>query len=216
VLRRLTWLWLLVFLIPAPVDAQPTTGPIPNFVLDARGSLARFKPDEAVASLIQLGKETLPTRGLGVTLGGHVYVLHSRRITIGLGGEMILAGDSRTVETDDDAPTTTAPPTVTTRMSGFAPQISLNFGRDEGWSYISGGLGVARMTTGRDDVPVTGTAARTRMLNYGGGARWFNTPRLAFTFDIRWYAISPRVATATVPAYPRAKFMVLSGGVAFK
>ena len=32
------------------------------------------------------------------------------------------------------------------------------------------------------------------MLNYGGGARWFNSPHLAFTFDIRFYAISPRDA----------------------
>jgi hypothetical protein len=39
---------------------------------------------------------------------------------------------------------------------------------------------------------------------------------MAFTFDLRFYAISPREATATVPAYPRAKFMVISGRVAFK
>ena len=54
------------------------------------------------------------------------------------------------------------------------------------------------------------------MLNYGGGARFFNTPHLAFTFDIRFYAISPRESTPTMPGYPRAKFMVLSAGVAFK
>ena len=83
---------------------------------------------------------------------------------------------------------------MTTRLSGFAPQISFNFGRDEGWSYFSGGLGSARMTSERDDVPVTGTPSRTQMLNYGGGARFFNTPHLAFTFDIRFYAISPRDA----------------------
>ena len=214
VLRRLTWLWFCVLLFaPSSADAQPTVGPIPNFVVDARGSLARFKKDEAVASALQVGVETLPTRGLGVTLGGHWYVLHSRRITIGIGGEMILAGDSRSVEMED---ATVVAPTVTTRFSGFAPQISFNFGRDEGWSYISGGLGTARLTTERDDVATVDTAARTRMLNYGGGARWFNTPRLAFTFDVRFYAISPRAATATVPAYPRAKFTVLSGGVAFK
>ena len=65
-------------------------------------------------------------------------------------------------------------------------------------------------------MPVTGTAARTRTLNYGGGARWFNSPHLAFTFDVRFYAISPREATTTVPGYPRAKFMVLSAGVAFE
>jgi len=213
-LRRLTWLVWFVLLVPAsPADAQPTTGPIPAFVVDARGSLARFKQDQAVAGPLQVGAETLPTRGLGVTVGGPLYVLHSRRITIGVGGEVIRAGDSRTADSEDS---TTPAPTVSTRMGAFAPQISFNFGRDEGWSYISGGLGTARLTTERDDVPVAATPGRTRMLNYGGGARWFNTPHLAFTFDLRFYAISPRVATATVPAYPRAKFMVLSGGVAFK
>jgi hypothetical protein len=75
---------------------------------------------------------------------------------------------------------------------------------------------VARITSERDDAPLTATADRTRMLNYGGGARWFNSPRMAFTFDLRFYAVSPREATTTVPAYPRAKFMVLSAGVGFK
>ena len=213
-LKRTDWLWLLILLLPAAdVAAQPTTGPIPHFVVDARGSLARFKQDSGLATALQVDLENLPTMGLGVTLGGHLYVLRSRKITIGVGAEMLVARDSRSLDVDEGE---TPGPTVTTKMSGFAPQISFNFGRDEGWSYISGGLGSARMTSERDDQPMTGSASRTRMLNYGGGARWFNTPHVAFTFDLRFYAISPREATTTVPAYPRAKFMVISGGVAFK
>ena len=212
--RRARWLWLMALLFPAAdAAAQPTTGPIPRFAVDARGSLARFKQDTAVASALQVDSTNLPTFGLGVTVGGHDYVLRTRRITIGLGGEMVLARDSATAHVEDDA---TPGPTVTTRLSGFAPQISFNFGRDEGWSYFSGGLGSARMTSEREDMPVTDTASRTKMLNYGGGARFFNTPHLAFTFDIRFYSISPRDPTTTVPGYPRAKFMVLSAGVAFK
>jgi hypothetical protein len=213
-MKRAHAVWLLILLLPAAdVAAQPTTGPIPHFVVDARGSLARFKQDPGVATALGVELENLPTMGLGVTLGGHLYVLRSRRITIGVGAELIMARDSRGLGADEGE---TPHPTVTTRMTGFAPQISFNFGRDEGWSYISGGLGSARMTSERDDRPVTESAARTRMLHYGGGARWFNTPHLAFTFDLRFYAISPREVTTTVPAYPRAKFMVISGGVAFK
>ena len=212
--RRAQWLWLMASLIPAAdAAAQPTAGPIPRFAVDARGSLARFKQDTAVASALQVDSTNLPTFGLGVTVGGHVYVLRTRKITIGLGGEMVLARDSSTVRVEEGAE---EGPTITTKLSGFAPQISFNFGRDEGWSYFSGGLGAARMTTERSDITVAGTPARTRMLNYGGGARFFNTPHLAFTFDIRFYAISPRDGTTTVPGYPRAKFMVLSAGVAFK
>jgi hypothetical protein len=213
-LKRAHWLWLMMLLLPAAdVAGQPTTGPIPRFVLDARGSLARFKQDSALSTALQVDLENLPTMGLGVTLGGQLYVLRSRKITIGIGAEMLVARDSRSLDVDEGE---TPAPTVTTKTSGFAPQISLNFGRDEGWSYLSAGLGSARMTSERDDQTVTGSPSRTRMLNYGGGARWFNTPHLAFTFDLRFYAISPREATTTVPAYPRAKFMVISGGVAFK
>ena len=212
--RRARWLWLMALLFPAAdAAAQPTAGPIPRFVVDARGSLARFKQDAGVATALQVDSTSLPTFGLGVTVGGHVYVLRTRRITIGLGAEMVLARDSNTVDVEEGAP---EGPTITTRLSGFAPQISFNFGRDEGWSYFSGGVGTARMTSERDDMPVAGTPSRTQMLNYGGGARFFNTPHLAFTFDIRFYAISPRESTPTMPGYPRAKFMVLSAGVAFK
>ena len=212
-LKRAQLLGLMIVFLPvADVAAQPTTGPIPHFVVDARGSLARFKQDAGLATALQVDSENLPTMGLGVTLGGHLYVLRSRKITIGVGAELLMARDSHGLEADEGE---TPKPTVTTKMTGFAPQISFNFGRDEGWSYISAGLGSARMTSERDDQPITGPISRTRMLNYGGGARWFNTPHLAFTFDLRFYAISPREVTATVPAYPRAKFMVISGGVAF-
>lgn len=216
-MRRVIWLLALAPLLGAgEADAQPTTGPIPAFVVDARGSLARFKKDPGVADGLGVQLDNLPTRGLGLTAGAHWYALRLRKITFGIGGEMLLARDSATFENSDDSETNAVGPTVTTRLSAFAPQISFNFGRDEGWSYISGGLGSARITSERGDVPVAESAARTRMLNYGGGARWFNSPRMAFTFDVRFYAISPRPSTTTVRGYPRAKFMVLSGGVAFK
>jgi len=213
-LRRVIWLLVLAALAATrEAEAQPTAGPIPAFVVDARGSLARFKQDPGIADALDVELDNLPTRGLGLTAGAHWYALRLRKVTFGIGGEAVLARDSATFE---DTETGVTGPTVTTRLSAFAPQISLNFGRDEGWSYISVGLGSARITSERDDMPVADTAGRTRMLNYGGGARWFNWPRLAFTFDVRFYAISPRTSTATVPGYPRAKFMVLSGGVAFK
>ena len=213
------WLSPLVLLIALPpgAEAQPTAGPISRFVVDTRGSWARFKQDSAVSQGLQVDSTTLPTRGLGITAGAHVYPFRFRRITIGLGVEYARAGDSRTVKIiDEETDEETEGPTITTTFDSLAPQISFNFGRDEGWSYLSGGIGTARMTSERADVPVTATPERTQALNYGGGARWFNSPRVAFTFDVRFYAISPRDATATVPAYPRAKFMVLSAGLAFR
>lgn len=196
--------------------AQPVT-PIGKFVIDARGTLARFKEDIATADGIDVDAENLPTRGLGIAAGAHWYPFRRGKITFGLGGEILLARDSRTIETTSTTtPTVTEGPTVRTTLSAIAPQLSFNFGHGDGWSYISGGTGWARITSERKDAPFEETAARTRAINYGGGARWFTGPHLAFTFDLRFYAISPRPATATLPSYPRTKVMVISVGVSLK
>lgn len=211
--RRVLLLASLILLTgAATASAQRVREPIPPFALDLRGALARFKQDPVIAAALQVPATELPTRGLGITAGAHFYALRTRRITVGVGGEWIAARDSRTTR---GAGSTTAGPQVRTALTGLAPQLSLNFGRREGWSYLSAGLGSARLISETPDKPLSG-AARTRMLNYGGGARWFNTPHVAFTFDVRFYAISPREGTVAVPGSPRAKFMVLSAGVAFK
>jgi Outer membrane protein beta-barrel domain len=211
--------WLLLAMLSAVGDAaaQPL-GPIGKFVVDARGSFARFKEDVAVADGIDVDAENLPTRGLGIAAGAHWYPLRYSKITFGLGGEILLARDRRTVTTTSTTtpPTVTEGPTVTTRLSAIAPQLSFNFGHGQGWSYISGGIGWARITSEVESAPFNETAARTRAINYGGGARWFTGPHLAFTFDVRFYAISPRTATATLPSYPRTKVLVIGAGVSLK
>jgi hypothetical protein len=208
---------VLTLCLATDVHGQVTAGPISRYVVDARGSLARFKQDSAVSQGLGVDATALPTRGLGITAGAHVYPLRFRRITFGIGVEYARAGDSKTTTiTDTQTNEETEGPTITTRFTSFAPQLSFNFGRDEGWSYISGGIGRARITSENVAHPLSDTADSTQAINYGGGARWFNSPRMAFTFDIRWYAISPRDATTSVPSYPRAKFMVLSAGVAFR
>ena len=203
--------------LSADVHGQVTAGPISRFVVDARGSLARLKQDTGVSQGLGVDASTLPTRGLGITVGAHLYPLRSRWVTFGVGAEYARAGDSKTTTiTNTETGEETDGPTITTRFRSFAPQLSINFGRDEGWSYLSAGIGRARITSENEAQPLTDTPDSTQVINYGGGARWFNSPRMAFTFDIRWYAISPREATTTVPAYPRAKFMVLSAGLAFR
>jgi hypothetical protein len=217
--RTALWLCPIVLISGLATEAEPqvTAGPISRFVVDARGSLARFKQDSAISQGLGVDASTLPTRGLGITVGAHLYPLRSRWVTLGVGVEYARAGDGKTTTiTDRETGAETEGPTITTRFTSFAPQLSLNFGRDEGWSYLSAGIGRARITTENEAQPLTDTAESTQVINYGGGARWFNSPRVAFTFDIRWYAISPRDPTTTVPAYPRAKFMVLSAGVAFR
>lgn len=193
--------------------AQPRT-PIGPFVADVRGALARFKEDPTVAGSLGVQPDNLPTRGLGLAVGAHWYPLRGRRVTLGVGGEILLARDTRTA--DDEGAGAVTGPTVTTRLSAMSPQLSLNFGHGDGWSYISGGLGVARLTAERDDGPSTGGAARTRTLHYGGGARWFTGPRLAFTFDLRFYTVNARPAAGTIPEFPKTKTMVISAGISLR
>jgi hypothetical protein len=133
-----------------------------------------------------------------------------------IGRFVIDAHGTLTAEPDEDDETTVEGPTVTTRFSSISPQISLNFGKRDGWSYISGGLGRARLSAERDDEPFADSADATRTLHYGGGARWFTSPHLAFSFDLRFYTINASEASATRPAYPRTRMMVISAGISMR
>jgi hypothetical protein len=205
--------WLCVTSAPWSARAQ-TPQPLPRVVADARGTLARLKGDAPVGQALGVPPGDLPTRGLGLTAGVHWYPLRVRRITVGLGGDLLWARDTRTGEPSGTPPIEA--PTVTTRLSAISPALSLNFGSGRGWSYISGGLGWATLTSERADRPYADDAERARTTHYGGGARWFDRRHLAYTFDVRFYTIAEQPPVGTRPAYPRGRFMVLSAGVAFK
>jgi hypothetical protein len=187
--------------------------PIGPYVADARLAWARFKEDAAVASAIGVTPTNLPTRGLGLVVGAHWYPLRGSRLALGVGAEFFSARDSRTLEpTTEDGE---EGPTVETTMSALTPQVSLNFGKKDGWSYISGGLGTASFTAQRLDALV-GSGSRVSSFNYGGGARWFTNRHLAVSVDLRFYTVSEQSATTTRPAFPKTKTMVISGGIGFR
>ena len=209
------WLCLILLCFPAAAAAQPVE-PIGPFVVDARGTLARFKGETALGGDLGIDAASFPSRGLGLAAGAHWYPLRLGRVTLGLGGEVVLAGGSRAVDQTDATGTTLQGPTVTTRFSSASPHLSLNFGHNDGWSYLSGGIGLARLTSEREDRPFTEDAGRVRALHYGGGARWFNTPHVAFTFDLRFYTVNAQEPTAARPGYPRMRFMVISVGASIR
>ena len=211
-------------LLPAlPAHAQE---PVPNlpptieesigpFAIDARGVLVRFKQDAAIATPLGVSASDLPTRGLGLSVGAHVYPLRKRNFALGLGGELLLrARATRTVPPAvEDGP---EGPTVVTRMTAFSPQVSLNFGKRDGWSYISGGFGKASFIAELEEAPVGDADGSPSAINYGGGARWFVKKHVAFTFDVRFYSIGSQEATVTRPAYPAMRLMVLSAGISLR
>ena len=209
----------------AMAQEPPETLPIGPYVVDLRGSMPRLKADPVVAAAINLTPDNLPTRGRGYAVGAHWYPLRKGAVTLGLGGEWLVSQARRTLE-----PTTEGGeegPTAIRDLTVLAPQVSVNFGKRQGWSYISGGVGYATLTAEREadprpaDIILIGTPlveSRLRPLTivYGGGARWFLNRHIAVSMDLHFYRISPQAPGIVRPAMPGATLMVLSVGTAFK
>ena len=188
--------------------------PIGRFAADVRVAIPRYPDDDATASALVVTTDNIPSRGLGIAAGVNVYPFRLGKVSIGFGGEWLTSRGSKTLEpTTAGAPSS---PTVTTSFSVLSPQISLNFGGRDGWSYVSGGIGLASFTTEREDAPVADADGRTRSLNYGGGARWFAKEHLAFCFDLRFYKINPQDATTGRPAFGGRRMMAFSAGISLK
>lgn len=205
----------LVCLHPRTASAQdPQREPIGRFAADVRLAVPNFGDDPAAASAIGVSSTNLPSRGLGLAGGAHVYPLRTRRIALGLGGEILVSRGRNTLEPQVEGGT--AGPTVLTGFSALTPQVSINFGASRGWSYLSGGIGLAGFTIEREDRPAGDASGRVRTLNYGGGARWFARQHVAFAFDLRFYSLAAQEAAPGRPAYGARRMMVFSAGVSFK
>jgi hypothetical protein len=214
-----------VMLIAANVVAPAQERePLPKVAVDAHVATPKFPRDPPVATALGVTTDNMPGRGLGLAAGIHVYPGRMGRVTLGLGGQLLVTRASKTLEpTTENGPDG---PTVDARFSAFSPQLSLNFGGPEGWSYISGGIGWASLTLERDTAPVADADGRMRTLHYGGGARWFAKKHLAFSFDLRFHrypaqdAITQTSTTQPVitrrPAYPKGRLLVLSAGISLK
>ena len=202
----------------APASAQPKE-PLPVFAADLRGIFARHKVEPDIAKGLAVETANLPTRSFGLVGGGHVYPIRGAKVALGVGGTLLRGGGSKAIETKDAAGEVTATsPNVRRHFLSMAPEISINFGHRNGWSYVSGGFfGRSKLYVDREDHPATGAPWR-QTLTYGAGARWFATDHLAFSVDIRWYSVAEQLPSATTAVVfePRTTLMVLSGGIALK
>jgi hypothetical protein len=200
--------------VPAVQAQQREREPMARFAADVRFVLPRFPTDTDTPTAIGVTNENLPARGRGLSAGVHVYPLRMGKVTLGVGGEFMVGRGRKTLPPE----TENGPegPTVETRLSTLSPQVSLNFGTREGWSYLSVGLGRASFTTENVDDPVTDAPSKLSSLNYGGGARWFINDHLAFTFDLRFHRIPDQAPAAGRPAYAKRRITVLSAGISLK
>lgn len=208
--------------LATPVAAQEQEPPvppltrerIPPFVADVRVTIPRFKQDPLVAGALGIAAADLPVRGLGVIGGAHVYPIRKGSFALGIGAEMLRGRARKTLEADEE--NAAGGPTVKSRWSHFSPQVSLNFGSRDGWSYLTVGRGKSKVTSELEDDPQPDRETSAATLNYGGGARWFARKHLAFNLDLRFYSIDAQAADAGGPATSKARMLVFSGGISIR
>jgi hypothetical protein len=176
----------------AVMAAAPAAGQAParpgRWVLDARAVTSAVPADTTFYPT--LSSTIVPSRGFGADLGGHVYLFNLGPARVGFGANVMLVRASITAPSTDETGSA-AGQQLTLTMRVVTPQISFNFGSQDGWSYLSAGLGTGSVNTQATVTsPGTQESGRLRAVNFGGGARWFIKPRLAFGLDLRAYQIA--------------------------
>jgi hypothetical protein len=190
--------------------AQPPSPRIGPIVVDLRGTFPSFPDSTQLAESRGIAATDLPGLGIGVQIGAHFYFFKWKAITFGIGGELMTSRAHSTAQMP-------GLPSVTERFTSLAPQVSFNFGSSKGWSYLSGGISASRWSivpAGSAPLPVDDERLKT--INYGGGARWFAKKHLAFTFDVRFYAINPSTSFTGFPPSPRTTLLVIGAGVSVR
>jgi hypothetical protein len=198
--------------------AQDPPKPIPWAVVDLHASIPRFPTDDPdLGASRNMNVVELPGAGLGAQVGLHLYPLHTRVITIGVGGELMMGRARQTPAAGLTLPDGVTPlRAAEERITSFAPELSLNFGNGSGWSYLSAGLGQSIWSLSTDDLgDYPPNHDKLKTFSYGGGARWFIKPHVAFSFDARFYVISPGFAYI-FQATPRTTLFIIAAGVSLK
>ena len=224
-------LWLGIF-AAAPAAAQiAAPGPPGPYVIDVRGATSAIPQDAGFFPPVPTAT-ILPSRGYGIDVGAHVYLMRLGPGRLGIGASALLVRGiaSPAVPASGSTSASTAPPArpdVEATLIDVAPQLSFNFGSAEGWSYVSAGVGRAQLLTGTSafggggsgttmtpaQAIESGTLSST---NVGGGARWFTKAHMAFSFDVRVHLVSAGAAEGTVPATPRTTLLVASAGISLR
>lgn len=201
----------LLLLLPATNAFAQRREPIPPFVVDAQVAFPLLKQNTLTATTLDTTPDNLPSHGFGFRWGAHFYPIRTGGFALGGGAELLLTKASHQ-ETDELGKPIGLK--IDRRFQGFSGQLTLNFGKKEGWSYITAGMGPLAFDTYVSGNEPDGLHSTT--LNYGFGARWFNFDHLAFSLDMRFYATKPANATNIVGARERQTVLVLSAGVSIK
>lgn len=212
-MRRLLILVSLAIAGAAETSYAQANRPIPVVVVDARGFTVGFGADEITAEDLAITLAELPSRGWGISAGANVYPFRRRGFAAGGSFELLMGRGSRTNRIDATGEVFSV---VERRIQGTAFGFSMNFGHRDGFSYITIGQGPFMFDTSTETRPPAESPERQSTLNFGGGARWFNTAHLAFGFDIRFYETKPVNPTPTSPGRERRRLLLLSAGISIR
>jgi len=192
----------------APAAGQTAARP-DSWVLDIRGVTSAVPTDTTFYPT--LTSTIVPSRGFGADVGGHVYLFNLGPARVGLGASVIAVRATANSAASSQADAVEPGQRVTMTLRAIAPQVSFNFGSRDGWSYLSAGLGLGSVNS-RTENASSGEqeSGRLRTINYGGGARWFVTPRLAFGIDLRAHQLAAGAGT------PRVSVFAASAGLSFR
>ena len=191
----------------ASTSAQRNVAAPPGpFVVDGRAALMGLPQDTGFYP--RLPDEALvPARGFGVDAGAHLYFGRFGPGQLGVGASVAQVRG-------------TTPDGTELTMRLIAPQVSLNFGTRDGWSFLSGGVGIAKARgefRGNDTVDAGGRSSDTMLaVNGGGGARWFMKPHLAVGFDLRLHWIAGQSAKVALAGTPSDFLFMASAGLSIR
>ena len=236
-MRRLPAVGVLALgvLSGTPSAAQiAAPGPPGPYVIDVRGATSAIPQDPAFFPPVPTAT-IIPSRGSGIGVGAHVYLIRLGPARLGIGASALLVRGIASpakpaVPASGSTSASTAPPArpdVEATLIDVAPQLSLNFGSAEGWSYVSAGVGRAQLLTetsafggGRSGTKMTpaqttesGTLSST---NFGGGARWFVKAHMAFSFDVRFHLVSGGAGVSGGPPTPSTTLVVAAAGISLR
>lgn len=202
-----------VLLSAAPAAAQAPSRPGP-WALDVRGVTSPVPQDPSFYPPLDT-KALVPERGFGMDIGAHVYLFNLGAARVGIGAHLVTVRATTNPQEPIPPVGQTTPvadlQNVSLTMQSIAPQLSLNFGSRNGWSYVSAGMGRMHVRVETSEVnPArreTGDVGNfwdfwdlrrfkelrklqdLNVINVGGGARWFMKSHMGFTFDVRLYLV---------------------------
>jgi len=191
VLRLTLTMMLTLFALTSGAYAQSLNpGPPGPFVFDIRAATSNMPTDPALFPELSTNG-VVPGRGFGGSVGGHFYALRLGPARLGLGVDVMMVRGS----TAD----------ANSLLTSVDPQISMNFGTANGWSTLSAGVGVARISGDPG-----GVSESVRSFNWGGGARWFVNQHIGVGFDLRFHYM------AAGDVLPKERAVSIAAGLALK